>query len=145
MFCKTCGKEMNDNQIICLNCGCAVGSGNSFCANCGGEIMQNSIACLKCGVSVTYGSTKNNLHSNFNSSANNLNPYNVSEKSWVITLLLCIFLGELGVHRFYSGKIGTGILWLITVGCFGIGWIVDIIMIACKKYRDGYGNIICNN
>ena len=52
-----------------------------------------------------------------------------SEKNWLTTLLLCIFLGGLGVHRFYAGKIGTGILQLITVGGCGIWTLVDLIMI----------------
>lgn len=60
-----------------------------------------------------------------------------SGKSKVVTLILCIFLGYFGVHRFYTGKIGTGIIYLFTAGIFGIGWIVDIITIAVGSYRDG--------
>jgi len=60
-------------------------------------------------------------------------------KSKLATLLLCIFLGYLGVHRFYVGKIGTGILWLFTGGIFGIGVIVDIIMIATNDFTDAQG------
>ena len=60
----------------------------------------------------------------------------MSEKHWATTLLLAIFLGELGIHRFYVGKIGTGILWLLTAGFFGIGWIVDIIMICTQTFTD---------
>ena len=66
----------------------------------------------------------------------------MSEKNWLATLLLCLFLGGLGVHRFYVGKIGTGILWLLTFGCFGIGALVDLIMIICGKFTDGNGNLI---
>ena len=58
-------------------------------------------------------------------------------KSKTVTLILCIFLGYFGVHRFYTGKIGTGILYLLTGGIFYIGWIVDIIKIATGSYRDG--------
>ena len=65
-----------------------------------------------------------------------------SDKSKITALLLCIFLGGLGVHRFYVGKIGTGIIWLLTGGILGIGWLVDIIMIAVGKFKDKQGNIL---
>ena len=64
------------------------------------------------------------------------------KKDWMTTLLLCIFLGGIGVHRFYVGKIGTGIIWLLTGGCFGIGWLIDIIKVACGKFKDKKGNLI---
>ena len=65
-----------------------------------------------------------------------------SDKSKITALLLCIFLGGLGVHRFYVGKIGTGVVWLLTGGILGIGWLIDIIMIAVGKFKDKQGNIL---
>ena len=65
-----------------------------------------------------------------------------SEKGFVPTILLCFFLGALGVHRFYVGKIGTGILQLITLGGLGIWAMVDFIMVVCGKFTDGEGNTI---
>ena len=62
----------------------------------------------------------------------------VSRKSKTVALLLCIFLGYFGIHRFYVGKIGTGILYLLTGGFFGIGWIIDIIVIAMGNFRDRF-------
>lgn len=68
-----------------------------------------------------------------------------SEKDWLVTLLLCIFLGGIGVHRFYAGKIGTGILQLITLGGCGIWTLVDLIMIITGSFKDKNGNPITNN
>lgn len=67
-----------------------------------------------------------------------------SDKEWLITLLLSLFLGSLGVHRFYVGKIGTGILQLITVGGCGVWTLIDIIMIITGKFTDKNGNEIKN-
>ncbi len=63
----------------------------------------------------------------------------VGTKSFVVTLLLSFFLGTLGIHRFYVGKIGTGILMLITFGGFGVWTLIDFIMIAVGKFSDKQG------
>ena len=47
-------------------------------------------------------------------------------KDWLTTFLLCLFCGGLGVHRYYVGKIGTGILYTLRLGLFGIGYLVDL-------------------
>ncbi len=62
-----------------------------------------------------------------------------SEKGFVPTLLLCLLLGGLGIHRFYVGKIGTGILMLLTLGGLGIWALIDIIMIAVGSFKDKNG------
>ena len=61
-------------------------------------------------------------------------------KSKVVALILSIFLGELGIDRFYLGYIGTGILKLITSGGFGIWWLIDLIMIATGKLKPKDGS-----
>ena len=65
--------------------------------------------------------------------------------NWLTLLLLCIFVGGAGIHRFYAGKIGTGVLYLFTGGLFGIGWLVDLIKIATGKFTDKNGNVIQRN
>lgn len=59
-------------------------------------------------------------------------------KDWFVTLILALFFGVLGVHRFYTGKVGTGILMLVTAGGCGIWWLIDVIMIAAGKYTDKF-------
>ncbi len=63
-------------------------------------------------------------------------------KSKTTTLILAILLGGLGVDRFYVGKMGTGVLKLLTGGGFGIWWLVDIILIVTDKYTDKDGNAL---
>ncbi len=60
--------------------------------------------------------------------------------SKTVAIIITIFVGGLGVHRFMAGKIGTGIIWLCTGGCFGIGYILDIIKVATGKFTDKDGN-----
>jgi hypothetical protein len=61
------------------------------------------------------------------------------QRNWAVALILCIFLGGIGAHRFYVGKIGTGLLWLFTFGLLGIGVIVDLILILCGRFLDKNG------
>ena len=67
-----------------------------------------------------------------------------SEKGFVPTILLCFFFGGLGVHRVYAGKVGTGILMLLTLGGLGIWAIIDFIIIACGYFKDAKGLPIKN-
>ncbi len=136
----------------------------SKCEKCGATdfVEQNGMyVCQYCGAQYPIeqdGTEKKNqntqaapgdvhVHVNVQNTNTNVNggPTYVtvrSRKSWTVTLVLSIFLGYFGIHRFYVGKTGTGVLWLLTLGFFGIGWIVDIIMIAMGKFKDKQGNPI---
>lgn len=61
---------------------------------------------------------------------------NISPKSRLVALLLCFFLGALGAHRFYVGKVGTGVIMLLTLGGCGIWYLVDLIMIVVGVFTD---------
>jgi TM2 domain-containing membrane protein YozV len=92
-----------------------------FCSSCGAIIKKNAEICVKCGV--------------------RRKPAGVSRR-WLNLLLLSIFLGYLGVDRFYAGKIGTGILKLITGGGCGIWYVIDLILILSGTFTDSEGNVI---
>ena len=106
-----------------------------FCPKCGVRLPAGVAYCPRCGAPAPVAS-----------------PYpgpvpwdsGVSPYNRLVALLLCIFVGALGIHRFYVGKIGTGILWLCTAGAFGIGVLVDLILICTGNFTDQYGRPLLN-
>jgi len=92
-----------------------------YCSNCGASSDTQAKFCSSCGKSSEAG---------------------ISEKSFVTTLILAVILGGLGVHRFYVGKIGTGILMFLTLGGLGIWSLIDLIVIALQKFKDSKGLLI---
>ena len=135
MYCKKCGREIPDQSKNCPECGALQGE-SKFCQHCGGEIDADCVICPKCGKQV--GTAKmeqpqiviNNSNTNIN---NNVGGGRLAKKcnKWV-AFLLCVFLGYIGAHKFYEGKGGMGVLYLLTVGLFGIGWLIDCIVILTK-------------
>ncbi len=65
-----------------------------------------------------------------------------SDKDWIVTLVLAILVGGLGIDRFYSGSILLGVLKLVTLGGLGLWWLIDLIMLVTGNYKDGDGNPI---
>lgn len=66
-------------------------------------------------------------------------------KSKLVTMLLCWFFGTLGVHRFYLGKVWTGILYLFTAGLCGVGTVIDMILLLLNATKDKEGNKLKND
>lgn len=116
------------------------------CPSCG-AIMEDGI-CEYCGYKDTRSINKNSQQPEvpqanvYQQGAYASPTVQVSKKDWLVTLLLCIFIGWLGIHKFYEGKIGMGIIYLLTGGVFGICWIIDIIKIVLNKEKDKSGLII---
>ena len=64
----------------------------------------------------------------------------MSDKKILPAFLLCFFVGVFGIHRFYVGKVGTGIIQLLTGGGLGVWWIIDLIMVVLGVFTDKQGN-----
>ena len=94
-----------------------------FCPNCNSQNDDKSNFCKTCGINLLIRT-------------NTTMERTISDKNWLVALLLCIFLGPFAIHRFYVGKIGTGILMILTFGGFGIWVLVDLILIATNSFTD---------
>jgi len=103
-----------------------------YCVNCGKELSDQAVYCPNCGHPARMRGTAPGFQ----------NDKTVSPRSRLASLLFCLFLGWLGVHRFYVGKVGTGILMLITVGGFGIWVVIDFIMIVVGGFTDVDGKYV---
>lgn len=128
MFCKNCGKELDDNAVACMGCGCDPRKGNKHCHHCGVEVQGNQVVCLKCGTAL-------------NGAPAVAGANGAQAKSKFVYLLLAIFLGEFGVHNFYAGYTNVGIIQLLVslvggaitcgISSFGV-WIWAIVEGATK-------------
>lgn len=124
--------EQNANQTV------TPAESTKYCKHCGAKIPVDAVICTVCGRQVeTLHSTPTQPNIVINNSNQNVNQniarsYAGKRKNKWVALLLCIFLGVLGAHKFYEGKIGMGILYLLTGGLFAIGIIVDFFALLVK-------------
>lgn len=128
MFCRNCGKEVADQAVICVSCGCPPKSAAKFCHSCGSETNPEATVCLKCGVG-------------FGAAAPVAGE---AAKSKMTAGLLGIFLGGFGIHRFYLGFTGIGvaqiIVTLITCGIGTLwGFIEGILILTGSMNKDAKG------
>ena len=111
-FCKHCGTKIAEAAVICPHCGCQV------------EEMKKA---EQPSIVINNANTNTNTNTNMNGMG-----YMARRKNKWVAFCLCFFLGMLGAHKFYEGRAGMGILYLFTGGLFGIGWLVDCIVLLCK-------------
>ena len=103
-----------------------------YCTECGEVINLKAEICPKCGVrQPSFGMYPNAEQTE-------------QRNRWIACLLLCWFLGFLGVHRFYTGHTTIGVLQLLTLGGCGIWVLIDFIIIVTGNFKDAQGNQIKN-
>lgn len=129
---------MENNTVI--ENGAVIQENTKFCKHCGAKISAVAVVCTHCGCQVEEikhteqpNIVINNANTNTNTN-NNVNAamFGIRAKNKWVSFLLCLFLGYIGAHKFYEGKIGMGILYLFTCGLFGIGWMIDCIALLFK-------------
>lgn len=127
MYCKNCGKQIADEAVICPDCG--VPTDNFKKADTQPTAQPINII-------------NTNTNTNTNTNINGAMAYR--HKSKIVALILCLFgfMGLGGLHCFYCGKIGMGIIYLFTGGLCFIGTIIDLIRIITGSYRDKNGMLL---
>lgn len=127
MYCRHCGDELKSaNAIFCTNCNTRVGDGHNFCNECGESNISNASNCLKCGTFLNPIDFKNN----FEELSDNNSELEGTPKNKIIAILLALFLGILGAHRFYLGQKISAIVMLILgiIAAFTFYFLRDILV-----------------
>ena len=119
-FCKHCRQKIPEDAVICTQCGRQVE-----------ELRQAAPVQAQPQIIINNDNTNTNTNTNTNNNYGAV-PRGREKNKWV-ALLLCLFLGGIGAHKFYEGKIVMGIIYLFTAGLFGIGVLVDFISLLFKK------------
>lgn len=105
------------------------------CYNCGKELIENAKACPYCGIvfppPITEAEEIESLPLNV-PSFTECAPIGMKKRNKWKALTLCFFFGGLGFHRFYEGKVLSGLLWMFSLGLFGLGTLIDLIILLCK-------------
>lgn len=127
-YCKYCGELIPWEAVICVHCGCQVEQLKS---------EQPQVVINNTNDSRNDNSSSNISDNKVDNSSASLGGYAAivdgrAKSKWV-ALTLCFFLGYLGAHKFYEDKVGVGILYLLTMGLFGIGWVVDFISLLFRS------------
>ena len=129
MYCKNCGKELNEGAAVCLSCGVQVGTGLSYCMKCGARLESGQAYCLSCGVAADFGVSRT-------SGVSSDGKIGGQDKS--VLILLAIFLGGFGVHNFMLGENKKAVAKILLSCLAGIGWVValyDVYKLAVDKYE----------
>lgn len=111
--------------------------GKKFCKHCGQQIDKDCVVCPVCGKQVEDLKSSqqrvviNNTNANTNSVDVKMENRGTEKNKWV-AFVLCLFLGLVGAHKFYEGKILVGVVYIFTAGLFFVGWIIDLIAILMK-------------
>ena len=137
MICPKCGKALPDDAKFCLECGERFQNqqGTNYYTQPNGQSYYTQPQAQTAPPPTPTPIVINNINNNTNTNTNVHTPvgyYGRAKNKWV-AFFLCFFLGYVGAHKFYEGKVGMGILYIFTVGLFGIGWLVDMIAILCKR------------
>lgn len=126
-----------DGRVRCQECS-AVMDGGAYCEKCGAKLPHYDPIQEEKPIRQKECPTPNEVI--YVKSADR--PNDVSRKSRTVALLLCVFFGYFGLHRLYLGKIGTGLLYMFTFGLSGIGWLIDIVLIAVGSATDAGGRFV---